>query len=203
MYLICSLREMQDEILWAESSFTKSCTSIPSADLISYRKFNADNVFQDLALVKITKKKAHEGNPIASKANINFYFNDESHEKGLMKVEVKMNNWHSSISMHGIVPEGVKLSSVLQTINTIRIIVWGEKYLDIVHDPYENQIDAAISELNNENSQSRRSGSKRTRIPRIQKKLQSRVGEKKVLLGRRTQSSKAGEKTGKVRNAKS
>ena len=35
MYLICSLREMQDEILWAESSFTKSCTSIPSADLIS------------------------------------------------------------------------------------------------------------------------------------------------------------------------
>jgi len=175
---------MQHEILWAESSFTKSCAYIPSGDLVSYRKFNADNVSQDLALVRVVKKKGQGDNLTASKANIIFYFNDKTHEKELLKVEVRMNNWQSSISMNGKIPDGVKLSSVLQTINEIRIVVWGEKYLDIVHDPYENQIDAIISELNNENSQNRRERSKRTGIPRVPKKLQSKLGEKKVLFKR-------------------
>ena len=197
---------MKDEIFWIDSIFTRNCNAISKADLVSAKKFNASRILQDLVLVGVTKRKGSKGpedNLVASKAKIDFYFNDnERHPKAHLTVEVRMKYWESSTSIHGNIPKGVGLPFVLSTVEKVKKTVWGGKYLDIVHDPYENQIETAIQESQNENTQSRRPDSKRGGVPRIQKNLQSRVGKEKVLRGRNSQGKKIGAKTGQVRYTK-
>lgn len=177
-------------LLWEHNNFTERNKSVARKDLISPkdRKDSYDCMWpnlQDSVAIATCSYKKGPANPNeflrCEKTDITFYFPTEPNVCETLKISCKGNPVRGfSYQFEGLIPEEATIAEVLWVFSEVKKIVWGVSILDIVHDPYEHQIEIAITKSKNENTQSRRKTSKRRRVHGVSKKIQSQLGKTKI-----------------------
>jgi len=190
-------------LLWEQNIFSNRCNRISQKDLISKADVKLlydciwPSITQPVAIAKANLKKGPTTPRIGNckEVLVKIYFPTvDPNICEILKIDIKGNSLRGyTHNFKGIVPEENDLAEIFLLIAKVKKIAWDESILDIVHDPYENQIDIAINNSKtNENTQSRRKSINRRGVHGVPKKIQSGLGKRKVRIKSTTQRTKAG-----------